>query len=130
MTTFEYKYKCINTKCEKLDVIGDWIHTDDMTPSYEGYFKRTSEEIEKLSGKRFVPMPRRFHMNEYVCTSCKHEMEEVETREAEARNVHEVFIPKAEGDKGKDYYTRYKNSTGGKPEWNPVSKIAGTDSYE
>jgi len=34
-------------------------------------------------------------------------------------------IPKAPGDRGKDYFTRYRTSTGGKDDFNPVTKTGG-----
>lgn len=37
---------------------------------------------------------------------------------------------KAKGDRGKNYFTRYKTSNGGKPEFNPVTKTGGFESIE
>lgn len=41
-----------------------------------------------------------------------------------------TFCIKAKGDRGKNYFTRFKSSTGGKLDFNPVSKTGGVESIE
>lgn len=41
-----------------------------------------------------------------------------------------INIPKAKGDRGKDYFTRYRSSSGGKDEFNPVTKTGGFENIQ
>ena len=103
----------------------DVFEEEDFIKLIKIKFNETFDPNKELISIREEALFGEFYLtNSYGFKKCYGGYQCLITPTESAEKITVSFI-KAEGDRGKEYYTRYKSKNGGKEEFNPVTKTGG-----